>query len=250
MKKNTTEILAKLLDTNKKNSTKMDSSSTLNSAFSFKNYSTASKKNQFKTNDAHNKINIDKKLFDQIFEILKMRMFIEVITSLKDNEIKDIINENLKLINLRNYDIRSINKFVDDLIEIIKLENKNKQIAKLENSKKIEESLNETLNQTQKSDFLNGLRRNTIKLESKGYRPTSLVSQRRNTVEIFLEKPFYGVLNQSSFKFNKFEKLSKKEYSMYEGDPYNAENNKYYDSEGLAKLRDNLIEEVQENSQN
>jgi len=243
----TKEIVNKLLNKSKKSSFE-SSKSTLKSDFSFKNSSASKNSSKFsnKPSKTNNGFDMDKKIFQQIFEILKMRLFIESIMNMNDEVIKDIMKENIKLINLKDYDIQSINKFVDDLVEIIKEENKK---IKLQQENKlsvnsIDQSTNENLNESNEFS-LKLTRRNTIQLNNNGYRPTSVAVSRRRTIEYFIEKPTINS-NIGAMKFNMYDKTLKKNYSFYEGDHVDPKkNNKNYDSEGLGDFRNRLIEEVQ-----
>lgn len=247
MRNSTRDIVNKLLNKTKKQDFG-STNSTSKSAFSFKNSNSKSinSKASLKSNStlSDSKHSMDDKIFQKIFEILKMRLYIESIMNFKDEAIKDVMNENIKLINLKDYDIQSINKFVDDLVDIIKEENR-----KLKDFRESKISLNESkqmqnLNESNELS-LNSTRRRTIQLNSSGYRPTSVVTQRRRTIEIFLEKPKSEV-KKDSMRFNMFEKSLKQSCSFYEGDPYTPANNKNYDSEGLNEFRLKIIEEVQQ----
>lgn len=264
MRNSTKEIVNKLLNKSKKENFQ-STTSTLKSAFSFKNTNASKLSNKSNTtksslksnltnhNNSNNNTSIDKRIFQQIFEILKMRLYIESIMNFKDEVIKDIMNENIKLINLKDYDIQTINKFVDDLVDIIKEENKKQKqfreskISQIENNNNIKEqqSINESINEFS----LNSTRRRSININSCGYRPTSVVTQRRRTIEIFMERP-KGELKKESMRFNMFDKSLKRNYSFYEGDPYTPGNNRNYDSEGLDEFRSKVIEEVQLKNKN
>ncbi len=257
------EIVNKLLNKNKKENFQ-STSSTLKSAFSFKNTNGSqqihklnsskasnNKQNANNNNKTNINSNIDKKIFQQIFEILKMRLYIECLMNFKDEAIKAIMNENIALINLRDYDIQSINKFVDDLVDIIKEENKKQKqfreskisLIESQESPQLRQQLSFSNNESNELSLISSPRRRTIMLNNSGYRPTSVVTQRRRTIEIFLEKP-QGEVKKENMKFNRFEKSLKRKYSFYEGDPYTPENNKKYDTEGLEEFRNKLIEEV------
>jgi len=249
MRNSAKEIVNKLIYKSKKQNFE-STTSTLKSAFSFKNSNASKIKNKSinsklsdKSSNHNNKNNtIEKKIFKQILEVLKMRLYIDSIMNFKDEEIKDIMNENIKLINLNDYDIQSINKFVDDFVEIIKEENKKQRQFKESKISLIE---NKQQNLNDANEFiLNSTRRRTIQLNSNGYRPTSVVTQRRRTIEVFLEMP-KGEIKNESMKFNLFEKSLKKNHSFYEGDPYSPENNKKYNCEGLEEFRNKIIEEFQ-----
>ena len=235
MKKTSNDIFNQMkINSNKPDKTSLNTSKSTNkSSFSFKN-STTSNRNQSLINNQQKQINIDKKILKQIFEILKLRLFIESILEIKDETVKDIINENAKLINFKDYDIQSINKFVDDLVDIIKSENKKDKNISLLNKNKSEIE-NEENN-------LKFFRRKTIQTNTIGYRPASVVTQRRRTIEFFLERPKPP---EKSLKFNMFEKSLKKQYSFYEGDPYNPENNVNYDSDKLNDYKNKLIDDIQ-----
>lgn len=251
MRSNTREIVNKILNKSKKQNFQ-STTSTLKSAFSFKNSNTSkiTNKSSNKSNSSFNdnKNSIDSKIFQKIFEILKMRLYIESIMNFKDEAIKDIMQENIKLINLNDYDIQSINKFVDDLVAIIKEENRKQKQFRESKISLIENKQEQTINESNEFSLIS-TRRKTIQLNSSGYRPTSVVTQRRRTIEIFLEMPKSEV-KKESMRFNMFEKSLKRDYSFYEGDPYTPANNKNYDSEGLNKFRSKLIEEVQLKTQN
>ncbi len=236
MSNTTKDIVNKFLNKNKK-ANAYSAKSGIKSPFSFKD-SSSSKNTSTKSSISSNincknsisNVEMDQKIFKQIFEILKMRLYIESIMNIKDEDLRDIIRENYNLINLRDYDIQSINKFVDDLVEIAKEENKkikemhnNKIMTNISSKSKINNVKNNYFYESNDCS-LNYMRRKTIQLNTIGYRPTSVVTQRRRTIEIFLEKP-KGNLKNDSMKFNMFEKSLTKNYSFYEGDPYNPENN-------------------------
>lgn len=95
------------------------------------------------------------------------------------------------------------------------------------------------------------LRRNTINLNNSGYRPASVVTQKRKTVEIFLDKINKSPKQKYEMKFNNFERKSNnfvkntyKDFNFYEGDPYNKDNNKSFIKENYNEMRDNLIDSV------
>jgi flagellar motor component MotA len=58
---------------------------------------------------------------DVMLEVLKMRISIEGIQFNGEQQLKNLVNENLSLIDLKHIEINSINKFVDDIIEFFGL---------------------------------------------------------------------------------------------------------------------------------
>lgn len=247
MRNSTKQIVNKLLNKSKKQNFE-SSNSSLKSAFSFKNSNISknsdnSNNSKVSTKSSSRNNGIDNRILQQIFEILKMRLYIESIMNFKDEVIKEIMNENIKLINFKEYDIKSINKFVDDLVDIIKEENKKLKQVKESKSSLSEKTNKQNLNESNEFS-LNSIRRRTIQLTSNGYRPTSVVTQRRRTIEFFLERPKSQV-KKEPMRFNLFEKSMKKNYSFYESNPYTSANKQNYDSEGLEEFRNKIIDEVQ-----
>ena len=172
-----------------------------------------------------------------------MRLFLEMIKGFSDTEIKEIIKENINLINFEEYDLKSLNKFVDDLIEIIKKEQKIKLTKSKENkSFKSDKNFEE---------FSGEFRRRTINLRNSAYRPASVLTQKRKTVEIFLDKINKSPKQKYEMKFNNYEKNGKnivrnsyKDFKFYEGDPYDKGNNRSFANDDYIGMRNNLMDLV------
>ena len=85
------------------------------------------KNNSILNNNKLNNNNFDmfniEKLTKQILKIIKIRLLINNISISEDKLIKFIQN-NLKLIDLRYFKIKSINILIDDLVNLLKIENK------------------------------------------------------------------------------------------------------------------------------
>ena len=85
------------------------------------------KNNSILNNNKLNNNNFDmfniEKLTKQILKIIKIRLLINNISISEDKLIKFIQN-NLKLIDLRYFKIKSINILIDDLVNLLKYENK------------------------------------------------------------------------------------------------------------------------------
>lgn len=83
-----------------------------------------------KFNSKSNSIQIEK-LLKELYTILKMRITLETCLHPQENEMKSWIKNNLRLIDLQHFDIKHINVLVDDLMEIIKDEIKEKDLEEL-----------------------------------------------------------------------------------------------------------------------
>ncbi len=77
-----------------------------------------------------NSIHIEKILIE-LYTILKMRITLETCLHPQEKEMKSWIKNNLRLIDLQHFEIKHINVLVDDLMEIIKDEIKEKDIEEL-----------------------------------------------------------------------------------------------------------------------
>jgi hypothetical protein len=122
------------------------------------------------TINSHNsKINNSEKIIKRLLDVLKMRISIEGIPCDDEEQLKKLVEENLILLDLKHIEINSINKFVDDIIELIKKEKECNNIYEGRNC------------------F-----RNTIQFQNHEYRPRATSEEkfrRRRTIEIALEKP-------------------------------------------------------------
>jgi hypothetical protein len=82
---------------------------------------------------------VNPKIIESIFQVVKMRLALENITNVTYTICKNLIEENINLIDLKHMEVNSINKFVDDLIEIIKSKNNkvdlNSDLSAYSNSK-------------------------------------------------------------------------------------------------------------------
>ena len=102
------------------------------------------KKNKFSSNtistfDEDNDDYFSKGLKNQIFKVLKLRLFIQNI-KIPEEELISLISENLKLINIQKLKASTINIFIDDLVDIVK-----KDYTKNDNSfKEGEEEITKT----------------------------------------------------------------------------------------------------------
>jgi hypothetical protein len=184
----------------------------------------SSLKNTISSNNSSN-INNNEKLIKRLLEVLKMRISIEGIPYDGEQHLKKLVQENLSLIDLKHIEISSINKFVDDIIELLKKER-------------------ESNNNYQDRNLF----RNTIQFENQEYRPRATSEEkfrRRRTIEIVLVRP-KGV-SKGPLRFNLFDKDKKiKEEKKF-----------YVDSEELSRegildfydMKLKVIEEIQHQSQ-
>jgi hypothetical protein len=104
---------------------------------------------------------INAKIVESIFQVVKMRLALENIANLSYSFCKNLIEENINLIDIKHMEVNSINKFVDDIIELIKSKNN-----------KTEYSINSNT---------------TINLENEKYRPRAISEEkfyRRRTIEL------------------------------------------------------------------
>lgn len=102
-----------------KNSTQKNWNTTSKSSGLYRTYSSSSSKKS----KSDNKFTPTQVLINQILKVLKLRLIIENI-KIPEEKIIEIIKSNLTLIDIRYFKISSMNVFVDDLVEIIKKENK------------------------------------------------------------------------------------------------------------------------------
>lgn len=167
----------------------------------------------------------NEKIIKRLLEVLKMRISIEGIQFNGEQQLKNLVNENLSLIDLKHIEINSINKFVDDIIELIKNDRENKN------------------NYEDRNCF-----RNTIQFQNHEYRPRATSEEkfrRRRTIEIALEKP-KGV-SKGPLRFNLFDKDKKiKEEKKFYLDSEEINLNGTTDINDM-KLR--VIKEIQNQSQ-
>jgi hypothetical protein len=108
---------------------------------------------------------VNAKIIESIFQVVKMRLALENITNVTYTLCKNLIEENINLIDLKHMEVNSINKFVDDLIEIIKSKN----------------------NKVDINSDLSAYSDSTINRENEKYNPRTLSEEkfyRRRTIEL------------------------------------------------------------------
>ena len=103
------------LNFNKKNMLSRERNDTLSIG------SSVSKSIEISHTNNSSSFNKNEKIILSIIKVLKIRISIENIPSRRDDEYWNIIENNLNLIDLKHMEINSINRFVDDLIEIFKI---------------------------------------------------------------------------------------------------------------------------------
>jgi len=128
-----------------------------------------SKSDNFKNYAKSNSIQIEK-LLQELFTILKMRITLETCIHPQESEIKSWIRNNLLLIDLKHFDIKNMNVLVDDLMEIIKDQIKEKDLEDLYLGRNIK---------------LNFFENNVIDYMKPIYRPKAISEEAKDVIDPF-----------------------------------------------------------------
>ena len=168
-------------------------------------------------NSATNNYYRSDKLISRLLDVLSMRIAIENINIKSNEDLKEIITSNLTLVDLKHIQIHGINKFVDDIIEILK---------------KSEEDQMELTN-TQNEETSRKINVDKI------YRPnmTEENFRARRTIEIVLEKP--KGISKGRLKFG--QDFPKQEEHVFYKD---AEESKNFNHLGVYQFKKKIIDEL------